>query len=93
MSRAQRIDELLTTWRVKVARIAPKPAADMIDLLAENPFCTATGIAKRLGIAFTTAQRAIDRLESAGVVIRVSAAKRNRAYCAQALLDILEEPA
>jgi len=92
VSRAQRIDALLTSWRVKVARIASKPVADLIDLLAENPFCTATGIAKRLGIAFTTAQRAIDRLESAGVVIRVSAAKRNRVYCAQAILDILEEP-
>jgi len=93
VSRAQRIDALLTSWRAKVVRIASKPAADMIDLLAENPFCTATGIAKRLSIAFTTAQRAIDRLESAGVVIQVSAAKRNRVYCAQAILDILEEPA
>jgi Fic family protein len=93
VSRAQRIDALLTSWRVKVARIASKPVADLIDLLAENPFCTTTGIAKRLGIAFTTAQRAIDRLDSAGVVIQVSAAKRNRVYCAQAILDLLEEPA
>jgi len=54
---------------------------------------TATGVAKRLCIAFTTARRAIDRLESAGVVVRASGAKRNRVYCAREILEILEEPA
>ena len=93
VSRAQRIDGLLASWRAKVGRISSKPGVDIIDLLAENPFCTVTGIAKRLRIAFTTAQRAIDRLESAGVVVRASGAKRNRVYCARAILDILEEPA
>jgi Fic family protein len=92
VSRAQRINELLVSWRLKVARLSSKPALDMIDLLAANPFCTAAGIVKKLGVAFTTAQRAIDRLESAGVLARVSEAKRNRVYCAKAILAILEEP-
>jgi len=61
--------------------------------MAQNPFCTVNGMADALNVAFTTAQRAVDRLESAGVVKRVSQGKRNRVYCAQALLDILEEPA
>jgi hypothetical protein len=43
-------------------------------------------------VAFTTAQRVIDRLESAGVVALAGEAKRNRVYCARALLEILEEP-
>ena len=93
MSRAQRINELLAAWRQRVARLTARLALDVIDLLAENPFCTATRMAKRLDVAFTTAQRAIDRLESAGVLIRVSEAKRNRVYCAKQILDILEEPA
>jgi Fic family protein len=93
VSRAERINELLATWRQKVARLSSRPALETIDLLAENPFCTATGMAKRLGVAFTTAQRALDRLASAGVVVQVSEAKRNRVYCAKAILDILEEPA
>jgi hypothetical protein len=50
------------------------------------------GLAARLGVAFTTAQRAIDQLESAGVVVLATAAKRNRVYCARAILDILEDP-
>lgn len=47
----------------------------MIDLLAQNPFCTVNGMADKLNVAFTTAQRAVDRLESAGVVKRVSEGK------------------
>ena len=44
----------------------------------------------KLAIAFTTAQRAIERLERARIVKRVGDAKRDRVYCATALLDILE---
>jgi hypothetical protein len=45
-----------------------------------------------LRLAFTTAQRAIERLERNGVLKQVSEAKRDRVYCARALLDVLEEP-
>jgi hypothetical protein len=34
-----------------------------------------------------------ERLERNGIVQQASDAKRDRVYCAQALLDILEEPA
>ena len=44
-------------------------------------------------VAFTTAQRAVARLEALGVVRQVNEAKRDRVYCATALLKILEEPA
>jgi ribosomal protein S25 len=50
-------------------------------------------VADKLAIAFTTAQRAIERLELANIVKRVGDAKRDRVYCATALLEILEEPA
>src|SRR5438128_648873 len=46
-----------------------------------------------LKIAYNTALRGIMRLEKAGIVAEVSEAKRDRIYCAKALLDILEEPA
>lgn len=52
-----------------------------------------SGAARRLNIAFTTAQRAIQRLEQKRVVRKTTDARRNRVYGAQALLDILEEPA
>jgi len=50
-------------------------------------------VADRLEVAFTTAQRAVDRLEALSIVRQVNRAKRDRVYCATKLLDILEEPA
>ena len=59
----------------------------------ENPFWSVGKLAHRTGVAFTTAQRAIDRLESVGIVALATKARRNRVYVAKAILDILEEPA
>ena len=50
-------------------------------------------VVDKLAVAFATAQRAIERLERARIVKRVGDAKRDRVYCATALLDILEESA
>jgi predicted transcriptional regulator len=50
----------------------------IVDLLAANPFITAAGIAGELGVAFTTAQRAIERLERVAIVKRATDAKRHR---------------
>ena len=47
-------------------------------------------VVDKLAVAFATAQRAIERLERARIVKRVGDAKRDRVYCATALLDILE---
>ena len=37
--------------------------------------------------------RAIVTLEAGGVLAKVGAGKRDRVFCARAILDILEEPA
>jgi hypothetical protein len=50
-------------------------------------------VANKLAIALKTAQRAIERLERVRVVNRVGDAKRDRVYCATALLGIRDEPA
>jgi Fic family protein len=91
LNRATRINDVVAQWRKKLA--GEPNALRIIELLSANPFITATGAARRLNIAFTTAQRAIQRLEHKQVVRRTTDARRNRVYCAQALLDILEGPA
>jgi Fic family protein len=92
LGRIQRIDALLLRWREQLATGPSRLPERALDLFAENPFWTVNRLAERLGVAFTTAQRAIDRLESAAVVTRATEARRNRVYCARALLTILEEP-
>lgn len=91
LSRTTRINDVVAQWRKKLA--GELNALRIIELLSANPFITATGAARRLSIAFTTAQRAIQRLEQTRVVRRTTDARRNRVYCAQELLDLLEEPA
>ena len=91
LNRATRINDVVVQWRKKLA--GEPNALRIIELLSANPFITATGAARQLSIAFTTAQRAIQRLEQKRVIRKTTDARRNRVYCAQALLDILEEPA
>ncbi|MGH9380698.1 MAG: Fic family protein, partial [Thermoanaerobaculia bacterium] len=92
LGRIQRIDGLLSGWRERLAKAPSRLPERTLDLFAENPFWTVNKLAQRLDVAFTTAQRAIDRLEAAGIVALASKARRNRVYCARAILEILEEP-
>ena len=92
VDRIQRLDQLLLLWRREMTGGRSMLSERAIDLFAENPFWTVRGLAGRLGVAFTTAQRAINRLADAGVVERVGEARRNRVYCAGAILEVLEEP-
>ncbi len=92
LSRAERINAHVARWKTELAG-ASQAALKLVDLLAENPYCTVRRVEKRLKVAFTTAQRAVERLQAAGILKQVNQAKRDRVYCAAALLKILEEPA
>jgi len=93
LSRATRMNAKLAEWQKKVSGDSTNAPLRVVELLAANPFVTAKSAAERLDVAFTTAQRAIERLERLQIVKQVGDAKRDRVYCANALLDILEEPA
>lgn len=92
LGRIQRIDLLLSRWHEQFAGTSTRVPDRAIDLFVENPFWTVQKLADRLGVAFTTAQRAIGRLEGAGIVNLALETKRNRVYCARDILEILEEP-
>jgi len=91
VDRIRRIDDLMAGWREELAGASTRVPVRALDLFTENPYWTVNRLAARLDVAFTTAQRAIDRLESAGVVALATEARRNRVYCARRLLAILEE--
>lgn len=93
LGRAERINALLSEWRRAVSGTSSATPAALAGLLAENPFWTAKKAAERLHVAFTTAQRAVDRLEKMSVLTQVSGVKRDRVYCARHIMDILDEPA
>lgn len=93
LDRAERINSLLDRWREKLAAASSPNAAKALLLLAGNPFLTVKHLAERLKVSFPTAERAVDILLAEQIVRQTSAGRRNRVFCAQALLGILEEPA
>jgi len=93
LERTAKINSLLDTWRRRLASRQAKTVMSLIERIATNPFITVNGAAAHLKVAFTTAQRAIDALVSHRVLKQVNESRRDRVYCAQALLAILDEPA
>jgi Fic family protein len=93
LSRAARINQLLDTWCKKTVGLSTVITNQLIDQLATNPFITIKQTAEIMKVSYTTVQRSIERLEKLAIVKEVSGSKRNRVYCAKAILKILEEPA
>jgi Fic family protein len=93
VDRAARILGTVDAWRLRAAGLGSGTPTRVLDLLAGNPFVTAMRVSERLGVARTTASRAIERLVELGILEQVDDRRRDRAYCARTLLDILEEPA
>jgi Fic family protein len=92
LSRAERINALIADWQFKVGTRSERVAHDIVKYLAVNPYCTTKKIAENLKVAFTTAQRAIGKLEELGILTQNSPRKRDKIYCAKEILNILEEP-
>ena len=92
LSRAERINTLIMNWQIMVGTQTDSVVQGIIKYLAVNPYFTATKIAKNLDVAYTTAQRAIQKLETLGIVSQSEQVKRNKVYCATEILSILEEP-
>ena len=88
LSRAERMNALLTAWQSAVG----SRNEGIVKYLAVNPYFSTKKISENLGVTFTTAQRAIGKLEDLGIVAQVSQGKRNKVYCATEILSILEEP-
>ncbi len=93
LSRAERINNLLNNWQVKLTDSSSQVPINIIQHFAVNPFLTIKKIAQQFSIAFTTAQRAVQKIESLGIIQQVTENKRDRVYCATEILRILEEPA
>jgi len=90
VERIERIDDLVSGWRDQLAGIRSAVPSRALDLFVENPFWDVSGLADRLDVTFTTANRAVARLESAGILTPLGSARRNRLYYARELLEILD---
>ena len=91
IGRIERIDSLLSGWKSELARMRSRLPERVLDLFSVNPFWTVGALAERLDVAYTTAQRAVNWLDELGVVSHVGDDRHDRVYCAQAILDVLED--
>ncbi len=90
LSRVERINVLLQAWESRIAK--DLSIAVTIRQLAANPYCTINKMAQDLGMAYSTANRAIKKLVAAGIIKKINENSRNKVYCATEILSILEEP-
>src|SRR5258708_19249004 len=56
LSRASRINVILAQWQREVAGESTNTPLRIVDLLAANPFITATGLSRVLAVASPTSQ-------------------------------------
>jgi len=88
---ASAIDRLRTQWREAVGRPRSGSAADkLIEALPGHPILD-VGTAERIASVSNQAARlAMIQLEEAGVIKRINAGKRNRAWEAVGLFEVVE---
>ena len=92
LARIEAINDLINQWLIMIEPSSSRLPATLIRNLAVNPFIGIQKSAEQFGVAFTTAQRAIKKLEAVGIVEQSSQSTRERVYCASKLLAILEQP-
>ena len=92
IERMEEIDGLFEEWKEALAGVQTGRPEEVLRLFIGNPLWTVGGIAKELGVAYTTARRAIERLAEAGIVSQTGTSKRDRVYCAREMLEMLEAP-
>jgi hypothetical protein len=75
LSRAERLNQLITDWRDKLSgQAGTKVALQLFEMAAGNPFVTPRGAQDKLGVAYNTVMHAIGQLEKLKVLKEVSEA-------------------
>lgn len=92
LSRAERINDLLNKWKILVANSSSNVPLLIVERFAINPYLRTSRIAEELKVAYSTAQRGIQKLEQSNVIKQINGNKRDKIYCATEILAILEEP-
>ena len=88
------VEALMEDWRTRLSASSSAPRAGaaawaIIDVLPAHPMITAPVAVAATGRAKAAVYQAIDQLETAGVLVPLSESRRNQAWEAAGLLDII----
>jgi Fic family protein len=92
VARARRLLDLHHTYaQLSREKKLPPTAGQLIEIIFMRPLLSAKAAAEFLKISFPGAQKALGALEDAGILTETTGRKRNKAYAAKDILEILEE--
>lgn len=86
-----RLDELRAGWKRDIHVRADSTVWKVLDLLESHPVVDSQLIAERLSITSANAVRALDRLESEGILLESSGRRRGRVWRSPDVLEAFEE--
>ncbi len=84
---AERLIALPAAWRDLVSPRSGSAAAVLLDLLPRHPVVDASDVVRLTGASTARAYAAIDRLEEAGVLRRITESRRDMTWAAGDVLD------
>ncbi|WP_213281163.1 Fic family protein [Cellulomonas hominis] len=84
---AERLIALPAVWRDLVSPRSGSAAAVLLDLLPRHPVVDASDVVRLTGASTARAYAAIDRLEEAGVLRRITESRRDMTWAAGDVLD------
>ena len=90
---AGELESIRDDWHALVTGRAGTPDAPLADAFLAQPIMDVDYAAEAAGCSATAARRALERLETAGIVIGYQAGKRRRAWRAPDVLDLMDRVA
>ena len=91
IARSQKLLQLRQEYRdIMQSSRSTALALQLVDRLFATPAVTSLQVRQHLEVTAVSAQRAIERLEAAGILVEVTGRRRNRVYLARQILDIIE---
>lgn len=90
LARAASLMELRETWRRRLA--GKSNALALLDALFANPYVTAAGAEKILGVSNPTARQVIAALEKVGMLKEITGRRWGQLFVARPILKIIDKP-
>jgi len=91
--RAGRLLDLQQTYRLRLPDLVRSSAAQrLVDELFASPFITMNRASQVMGVAIKNASQTVQRLVDGGILREITGQPRNRVYCADAILHLLDDP-
>lgn len=88
---AAELAELRSEWNGRLTARSDALAWQVLDLMLQRPVLTTAAVSETFGVSAETARNALDRLEEDRIALSAQLDKRQRAWRAPEVLDLLDE--